>query len=239
MTAELTSDDFCGILHEALGRAAMRVDKEATISLVIAITMANKITNNKVEWSYPNAMVCVDDKGKPKNVVVPRFGSEHIIPGHLKKYLHACRKSKNAIGLYIACPEEAANGYRPQCQLYGLGLLSVSLGKGQVTILERPRNKNIDNAFSTRVRELKTVLKKSVLKRKEELERNLDGFRKEARNQGSLTDVAKHEKPFTDRIAELKQTEDRLILRLNEAAESGDLRQLADLLTEIKNTGQL
>lgn len=232
MDSGLNSNDLlCGILSEELSRDSMKVDKAVTIPLVIA--------EAKVEWGYPSAIICVDDKGRPKEVVIPRHGTEHIIPGHLKKYLHACRTNYKSTRLYIACPEDAVADYQPQCQFYGLGLISVSLGKMQIVFLVYPRNKNIDNAFSTRVRELKGKLKKAVKKRQEDIQHHLAGFRKEAKTQGSLANIGQHEKPFTDLTTEIKGTEDQLILRLNEASESGDMRQLDDVLAEIEKLGHV
>lgn len=226
MDSGLNINDFCGILNEALPRASFKINKTITIPLVIV--------KEKVDWGYPNAIVCVDDNDNPRELVVPRYGNEHAIPGYLKKYLHACRTSQKSIRLYIACPEDAVAAYRPQCKLYGLGLISVSLGKMQAAILERPTSRNIDKAFSARVRELNGEIKKAVKTRLEEIGRNLAGFRKTAKTQGSLSNIAQHEKPFTDLQAELKATEDHLILRLSEAGESGDMRQLDDVRKEIE-----
>lgn len=227
MSRGLNNDDFCQILNEALPDAELRIDRQATIPLVI--------DKRKVGWGYPSAIVCVDEKGAPRELVVPRYGAEHVIPGYLKKYLHACRTTHKGLRLFIACPEDAAADYRKECQFYGLGLISVSLDTMRSVIRERPTNRNIDNAFSTEVRKLKSFITQTIRRRRDDIEKKLDGFRQTARSQGSLADIARHEKPFTDLISELKGKEDHLILRLQEAADSGDRRQLDDVRKEIEH----
>ncbi len=220
----LTGNDFAEIVCDALGNLSVTIDRPRTICCTIG--------GRTLEWGY-SAVIVGEVRGE-QILVFPRFGEDCIVPGHIKKFLHACREQHKALRLYFAFPEDSWPDYEPLCELYGLGAITVSLTTLQAQIRLKPTRKNINRAFGTEVARITTRLKRAAKSRLSEIENRRKAFVSRAQAQGSIDDIAKHEKCFHDVTKEVQREEREIRLRLGEAQESGSLQLLREIETAIE-----
>jgi|GEM_PF-5979850 len=224
----LTSDDFARMVVEALPNVGVIVSPSGAAQLQLGDT--------SVSWRYPAVIHGVH--GKHQVLVVPRFGSAASIPGHIKKYLHACRVQLPNCKLYIAAPEHLWSGYSPLCALFGLGAYTISMDDGRMTTRLKPTKINIDKAFAKRVREAVDAGRNARDERLAHIAKARIDFNKQLSQTQGLSPNAYNAR-FDNVESEVERAYQQLVDRAREVLENGNLEglhELALLTSEINST---
>jgi len=224
----LTSDDFARMVVEALPNVGVTVLASEVAQL--------KIGDTAISWRYPAVIHGV--QGKNQVLVVPRFGAVAAIPGHIKKYLHACRIQLPSRKLYIAAPEQLWSGYSPLCTLFGLGALTISMDDGRMTARLKPTKINIDKAFTKRVREAVEHGRQARDERLEHIAKARVEFNKQLLRTQGLSPNAYNSR-FDNVRDEVERAYQQLVDRAKEVLDNGNLEGLQELValtSEINST---
>lgn len=223
---EITADDFARMVKDALPVLGIICDETATADLTMGTT--------HVKWRYP--AVIHGTKGGKRLIVVPRFGGVASVPGHLKKYLHACRTQLDAVDLYMAMSEPLWPSYRPLCEMFGLGALVFSMDDGRLQLAAKPKRTNIDRAFERHVKDLLRRARKAKVERLQYVDEARSEFAKKAAEIKGLG-IESHMKRFEDLSEEVNRTYRLIGERAKEVIQEGSVEALAELASLVDELG--